>query len=77
MKAIGMIIGELIGLFVDDGSLAIAIVVVVAIIALLIKAALIPAVIGGALLFLALIAVLAENLRRSARRLHQHRSMPK
>ncbi len=72
MKAIVATLSEIVGLFVDDGSLALAIIVFVGIVAALVKWALIPGPIGGALLFFGLVAILGENLWRSARRLHRH-----
>ncbi|HZB90720.1 MAG TPA: hypothetical protein VE397_04710 [Stellaceae bacterium] len=67
MRALSAILKEIAGLFVDDGSLALAVLVWVALVALLARLA--PAA-GweGAVLFLGLAALLAENTRRSARR---------
>jgi hypothetical protein len=66
MKALAGIWHEIVGLFIEDGSLALAIVGVVA-------AAVIAAVLGaklaaGLLLLAGCLAVLAENVLRAGRR---------
>ena len=60
-----LIIGkELFGLFVDDGSLAIGILVLVAVLAGAMALGL-PPVVTGPLLFAGCAALIAENVRRS------------
>jgi hypothetical protein len=59
-------LGELVGLFVEDGSLALAILAVVAVAALLAAAAA-PPVLIGLLLLGGCLAVLVENVLRSRR----------
>jgi hypothetical protein len=71
VKRIARILRELLGLFVDDGSLAIAVLAWVAIIAFILPAADVGESWRALLLFLGCIAILIENLIRSARR---HRS---
>ena len=71
MRAIKVVVRELIGLFIDDGSLALAIVVLIGAIALLLKTALLAPLVGGVLIFVGLVLILAENLIRSARRLRR------
>jgi hypothetical protein len=68
MTTFAAILRELIGLFIDDGSLALAILGVVAIAAIV--AALAPAVtlLAGATLVLGCLGVLLINVRRAARR---------
>jgi hypothetical protein len=63
---------ELLGLFVEDGSLALAILAVVAIAAILAAAAA-PALLIGLVLFLGCLAVLVENLVRARRHAGQPR----
>jgi hypothetical protein len=66
MKALGGIWHELVGLFIEDGSLALAIVGVVA--AAVIAAALGAKVVAGVLLSAGCLAVLAENVLRARRK---------
>ena len=69
MNAIRAFARELLSLFVDDGSLALAILAVVALTAAALRLGAPPDTLGAALLALGLLAALAENLHRSARRL--------
>jgi len=66
MGGLGIALRKLVGLFVDDGSLALAIVAWLGLIAL--AAALWPTARGwlGLLLALGLLAILAENVLRAA-----------
>ena len=67
MKTISLVLKELFGLFVDDGSLAIAILVLAAAIALLLHVGWLSPLLGGGLLLIGLIGLLSENLLRSVR----------
>lgn len=72
MKALlTTILREIFGLFVDDGSLALAILAVVALVALALRWTALAPEAGGLLLVVGLVGVLAENLRRSAHRLRR------
>jgi hypothetical protein len=68
MNALSAVFRELLGLFVDDGSLALAILAVVMLAA--ISVALIPdaPLAAGAILLLGCLGVLAANVARAARR---------
>ncbi len=68
MKALSALVGELFGLFVDDGWLALAILAVVALAA--ICAALSPnlPLLPGVVLLLGCLGVLLANVLRAARR---------
>lgn len=68
MRVLGAVWAELLGLFVDDGSLAAAILVLVGLVGLLREAGAIGAPLAGGLLFGGLVVILLENVRRSARR---------
>jgi len=59
---------ELLGLFVDDGSLAIAILAWIGIVALALPALGLPGLWRAIALFLGCALILAENVARSARR---------
>jgi hypothetical protein len=68
MNMLGAVVRELLGLFVDDGSLALEILAVVILAA--ISAALIPNVplAAGAILIFGCLGVLLANVARAARR---------
>ena len=66
MSTLGMIVRELLGLFVDDGSLAFAIIVVVLLAGMLASVDA-PSLVTGGVLFLGCILALLENLTRSTR----------
>lgn len=68
MKLIGMIAKDLIGLFVDDGSLAIGVLVCIGLIAALLKSGVASPALCGLLLFVGLAALLIENVWRTARK---------
>lgn len=67
MNLVISIAKELFGLFVDDGSLAIGILVLVAVLAGAVSVGL-PPVLTGPVLFLGCAALLAENVRRTLAR---------
>ena len=67
MTKLSVVLKELFGLFVDDGSLALAILAWVAIVAALMRLAGVSGAVGGGLLFLGLAAILIENVWRAAR----------
>ncbi len=76
MRALRAILREIAGLFVDDGSFALAVIAWVAGGALCIRLRVDPAF-EAALLFLGLAAILVENVWRSARaRTGRHPSSP-
>jgi uncharacterized membrane protein YdjX (TVP38/TMEM64 family) len=68
MKMLADMLRELAGLFVDDGALALAIVVIVVLAGIV--AALMPGVplVAGAILLLGCLVVLVLNVARAARR---------
>jgi hypothetical protein len=68
MNMLGAVVRELLGLFVDDGSLALEILAVVTVAA--ISAALVPDVplMAGAILLFGCLGVLLTNVARAARR---------
>ena len=68
MNAVWTILGELMGLFIDDGSLAVALLAWCALIAATIKLTPgIPAAASGAALLLGCVAILLVNVGRAAR----------
>ncbi|MBI1778262.1 MAG: hypothetical protein HYR63_23235 [Proteobacteria bacterium] len=61
-------LSELLGLFVDDGSLAVGLLVWLAVVGLLAPRAPLGAEAMAAILFLGCLAILIENVRRTAQR---------
>lgn len=66
MSLVGMIWKSLIGLFIDDEFLAIAIVLVVAITSGLILLVGVPPLVGGGFLLIGCVVALAVGVRRTA-----------
>jgi hypothetical protein len=62
------ILAELIHLFVDDGSLALLVAALIAAIAAAVKLLALPPVNGAVLLLIGCILILADSLRRAARK---------
>ena len=58
---------ETFGLFVDDGALALQIVILIAALAAAVKLAGLPPLLAAALLIVGLLSILAVSLRRKAR----------
>ena len=67
MSLLATIVKETYGLFVDDGSLALAILAWVAVIAGLMQMPVLSAGVTAGLLFAGLVAILIENVLRRAR----------
>ena len=67
MSLLGTIVKETFGLFVDDGSLAIAILAWVAVIAGIMQVTELSSGTTGILLILGLVAILVENVLRRVR----------
>ena len=68
MKFVSIVLKQLFGLFVDDGSLAIGILACVGLVAALLKLAMLPPALCGGLLFAGLAALLIENVWRAAKK---------
>jgi hypothetical protein len=67
MGALRTVVGEFVGLFVDDGSLVGAVIALVIAIALLLSGALVDPGVAAVLLGVGVAALLAENVVRFAR----------
>jgi hypothetical protein len=68
MNVIRIAISELIGMFVDDGSLAALSLLLILAVAVAIKLAALPPLIGGVLLLLGCLAILAYSVGRAVKR---------
>ena len=67
MNVIRLAAKEFFGMFVDDGSLALLALVLVAIITAAVKLLALPPLLGGALLLIGCLAILLHRVRRTAR----------
>ncbi len=67
MNVIRLIAKEFFGMFVDDGSLALLALALVAVIAAAVKLLALPPLLGGALLLVGCLAILLQSVRRAAR----------
>ena len=61
-------LGELAGMFVDDGALALLDLLLVLVVGIAVKSGLVGAAAGAAILLLGSLLVLAESLARASRR---------
>ena len=68
MRWLKTIFGELIGLFIEDGSFAVAIVVWLGLVWFVLPRVSLPPVLQGPVLFAGLLAILLESALRAARR---------
>lgn len=68
MPLLTSIFRELLGLFVDDGALALHLLALIAAVAAAVRLAGLDPLLGGALLLVGCIAILALSLRRMLRR---------
>ncbi|BCM22548.1 hypothetical protein [Mesorhizobium sp. J8] len=67
MSVIRLVFKELIGMFVDDGSLALLALILIALITAAVKLLALPPLVGGVLLLAGCLAILLESTRRAAR----------
>ena len=67
MTMIRLVLNELVGMFVDDGSLALLALILIALITAAVKLLALPPLIGGLLLLAGCLAILVESVRRAAR----------
>jgi ABC-type arginine/histidine transport system permease subunit len=71
MKAISNIVNELVGLFVDDGSLAVATIAILVTVGVARHVNLISSTSAAVLLCIGLVIVIVENVLRSAQRIER------
>ncbi len=67
MNLLGTITREIVGLFIDDGALALLSLVLIAAVALLVGLAGLPALWGAFALLLGCLGILADSVRRGCR----------
>jgi ABC-type multidrug transport system permease subunit len=73
MNLLKLISAEILGLFIDDGNLAVLSLLLVAVVTGLVKLIGLPPLWGGLLLLVGCLAILAESARRGSRRRSQDR----
>ncbi|MBZ9885471.1 hypothetical protein LB535_24340 [Mesorhizobium sp. CA10] len=64
---IRLVFKELVGMFVDDGNLALLALILIALITAVVKFLGLPPLIGGLLLLVGCLAILLQSTRRAAR----------
>ena len=64
---IRLVFNELVGMFVDDGNLALLALILIALVAAAVKVLGLPPLVGGFLLLAGCLAILLESTRRAAR----------
>jgi len=67
MSIIRLVAREFLGMFVDDGNLALLALVLVAAVAAAVKLLALPPLLGGVLLLVGCLAILLQSVRRAAR----------
>jgi len=73
MNLLKLVSTEILGLFIDDGNLAVLSLLLVAVVTGLVKLIGLPPLWGGLLLLVGCLAILAESARRGSRRRSQDR----
>ncbi|UCI08231.1 hypothetical protein [Mesorhizobium sp. B1-1-8] len=68
MKIVRAILKEVVGMFVDDGNLALLALVLIALVTAAVKLLALPPLVGGCLLLAGCLAILLQSTRRAARR---------
>ncbi|MDX8467766.1 hypothetical protein RFM26_18905 [Mesorhizobium sp. VK23B] len=67
MKIIRLVLKELVGMFVDDGSLALLVLLLIGLVGGAVKLLALPPLAGGVLILVGCLAILLESTRRGAR----------
>ncbi|TGP45273.1 hypothetical protein EN802_23370 [bacterium M00.F.Ca.ET.159.01.1.1] len=67
MNMIRVALKELVGMFVDDGNLALLALVLIALVTSAVKLIALPPLLGGFLLLVGCLAILLDSARRAAR----------
>jgi hypothetical protein len=68
MNTARLILKEFIGMFIDDGSLALLALILIALIAVAVGLLALPPLLGGVILLFGCIAILAHSVRRATHR---------
>jgi len=65
MTVVRLVLNELVGMFVDDGSLALLALILIALVTAAVKLLALPPLIGGLLLLIGCLAILLDSARRA------------
>lgn len=68
MNVVRIVLKELAGMFIDDGSLALLALILIAGVTVAVKLLALPPLLGGILLLIGCLAVLVQSVRRAASR---------
>jgi len=66
MNVLRIALNELVGMFIDDGSLALLALILIAAVTAAVKLLALPPLIGGILLLIGCLAILVRSVRRAA-----------
>jgi len=67
MNVVRLALKELVGMFVDDGNLALLALILIATVTAAVKFLALPPLLGGVLLLVGCLAILVQSVRRAAR----------
>lgn len=67
MNVVRLALKELVGMFVDDGNLALLALILIATVTAAVKFLALPRLLGGVLLLVGCLAILVQSVRRAAR----------
>lgn len=68
MSVVRIVLKELVGMFIDDGNLALLALMLIAWVTAAVKLLALPPLLGGILLLIGCLAILARSVRRAASR---------
>jgi hypothetical protein len=66
MNIVRLAVKELIGMFIDDGNLALLALILIAAVTVAVKLLALPPLLGGAVLLVGCLAILMQSVRRAA-----------
>jgi hypothetical protein len=67
LTVVRLVAGELVGMFIDDGNLALLALVLIAAVTVAVKLLALPPLLGGAVLLVGCLMILVLSVRRAAR----------
>jgi hypothetical protein len=66
MTVVRLVVKELVGMFIDDGNLALLALILIAAVTAAVKLLALPPLLGGAVLLIGCLAILMQSVRRAA-----------
>jgi hypothetical protein len=67
MTVVRLVVRELVGMFIDDGNLALLALILIATVTVAVKLLALPPLLGGAVLLVGCLVILMQSVRRAAR----------